>query len=245
MKNKIIFSFLLITILLLSCATTNAGDRAIEIYVNGNILYAPASTQIINGRTMVPIRFIAEALDCDVKWDEAASRIIIESKNNNSAGSESGSTGSELSPGKEPVIEGTNEFKDTINGVLALAKEKDIDLYNWYIDNADKIKLEPISDRVLAMNVRDPFTNKNIVLLDESTFKIAKARYSQQDLKMFYVGLLAHECAHTMYFDRNLFTDDDVEALCSLNAARAVERVGGNSRFYKFFIDDVNRHLEL
>jgi len=27
--------------------------------------------EIINGRTMLPLRFVAEALGCEVKWDDA------------------------------------------------------------------------------------------------------------------------------------------------------------------------------
>ena len=166
----------------------------------------------------------------------------IDSKNNKSAESKSGAdlTDSEISPDKTPPIEGTDEFKETIQGVLNLAKEKDIELYYWYIVNADKIKLAPINEKVLAMNVGNPFTNEAVVLLDEDTFNKAKLKYTKQDLTIFYVGLLAHECAHTTLYGKNLYTDDDLEALCNINAARAVERVdSSDSKFYKFFKDYV------
>ena len=35
--------------------------------------------KLINGRTMVPVRFIAETLGCDVKWDEASKTVVITS----------------------------------------------------------------------------------------------------------------------------------------------------------------------
>jgi len=33
--------------------------------------------EIINGRTMLPLRFVAEALGCEVKWDDATKTITI------------------------------------------------------------------------------------------------------------------------------------------------------------------------
>lgn len=34
-------------------------------------------SEIINGRTMVPLRFVAENLGCDVGWDNATKTITI------------------------------------------------------------------------------------------------------------------------------------------------------------------------
>jgi hypothetical protein len=39
------------------------------------ILDVPAKT--INGRTMIPVRFIAESLGCSVGWDEASKTVTI------------------------------------------------------------------------------------------------------------------------------------------------------------------------
>lgn len=49
----------------------------IRIYVNGNILYPDVPPQLINGRTMVPVRFIAETLGARVGWDESSQTVII------------------------------------------------------------------------------------------------------------------------------------------------------------------------
>ncbi|MDF9407883.1 copper amine oxidase N-terminal domain-containing protein [Pelotomaculum isophthalicicum JI] len=49
----------------------------IRIYVNGNILYPDVAPLLINGRTMVPVRFIAEALGARVGWDEQSQTVII------------------------------------------------------------------------------------------------------------------------------------------------------------------------
>lgn len=46
-------------------------------YVN-NVPYMLDSPPVsINGRTMVPVRFVAESLDCDVKWDGKSQKVII------------------------------------------------------------------------------------------------------------------------------------------------------------------------
>ncbi|MGB9860687.1 MAG: copper amine oxidase N-terminal domain-containing protein, partial [Moorellaceae bacterium] len=58
-------------VLLASIFTTIASaDDAIKLFVNGKEIKPDVPPQIINGRTMVPIRWVAEALGADVQWDE-------------------------------------------------------------------------------------------------------------------------------------------------------------------------------
>lgn len=40
-----------------------------EAYINGEPYYLDVPAKIVNGRTLVPVRFIAESLNCDVEWD--------------------------------------------------------------------------------------------------------------------------------------------------------------------------------
>lgn len=53
-----------------------SGDE-IRIYVAGKELQPEVPAQIINGRTMVPLRFIAEALGADVGWDGKTYTVTI------------------------------------------------------------------------------------------------------------------------------------------------------------------------
>ena len=46
--------------------------------VNGAEVKLEQPAVITQGRFMVPIRFVAEALSCDVEWNENASRVEIE-----------------------------------------------------------------------------------------------------------------------------------------------------------------------
>ena len=68
-------------------ATAIKGDITISVTINSNIaivngvqktLDVPA--EITNGRTFVPVRFFAEALNMNVDWDGYTKTVIIESK---------------------------------------------------------------------------------------------------------------------------------------------------------------------
>lgn len=51
-----------------------------EALINGEAVTLDAPAMIQNDRTLVPLRFVAEALDCDVDWDHAKRRVIIETQ---------------------------------------------------------------------------------------------------------------------------------------------------------------------
>ena len=52
-------------------------NNDISILVNGTKIETDTAPVIINGRTMVPVRAIAENLGCDVIWDEADQGIVV------------------------------------------------------------------------------------------------------------------------------------------------------------------------
>ena len=45
--------------------------------VKGKYVPLDVPAQILNGRTMVPIRFIAEALGCEVEWLDKERTVVI------------------------------------------------------------------------------------------------------------------------------------------------------------------------
>ncbi len=64
--------------------SANKGDTSIGMKidsslfeVNGEEKSLDVPPQIINGRTMVPARAVAESLDCDVEWDNVSKTVII------------------------------------------------------------------------------------------------------------------------------------------------------------------------
>ncbi|MEW6621567.1 MAG: Ig-like domain-containing protein [Bacillota bacterium] len=50
----------------------------LKAYRNGTIIYMDVKPELIDGRTMIPVRFAAEALGLRVNWDPASNNIIIE-----------------------------------------------------------------------------------------------------------------------------------------------------------------------
>ncbi len=52
-------------------------DRPIKLIVNGQEIQCDVPPQIINGRTMVPIRVLAEAMGCQAQWDGNANAVTI------------------------------------------------------------------------------------------------------------------------------------------------------------------------
>ena len=49
--------------------------------VNGNSMQMDVAPMIINGRTLVPVRFVSEAFDCDVEWFSPSKTVDIRTKN--------------------------------------------------------------------------------------------------------------------------------------------------------------------
>jgi maltose/maltodextrin transport system substrate-binding protein/arabinogalactan oligomer/maltooligosaccharide transport system substrate-binding protein len=52
-----------------------------KLTVNGKAVTIDAPAKIINGRTMVPVRFVSEQLGYNVKWDPVSSRVLVSNFN--------------------------------------------------------------------------------------------------------------------------------------------------------------------
>ena len=74
---------LIIFILIISCFTLNtAADSDIRISVNGKFIPCDVPPVIVDGRTLVPIRAVAEAADAEVTWDGKKRQVYIEAGKN-------------------------------------------------------------------------------------------------------------------------------------------------------------------
>jgi hypothetical protein len=62
---------------LLSKLKIKLGDRSVKTYVNGVAQSFDVPAIVENGRTLVPFRGIAEALNADVKYDPATKTVVI------------------------------------------------------------------------------------------------------------------------------------------------------------------------
>ncbi len=70
-----------------------------DIEVNGKVVTYDAPVEVVQDRTMVPIRFISEELGYDVKWNQANQLVII-------------------TPADNPWVEDRQVEKDVLEGVL-------------------------------------------------------------------------------------------------------------------------------
>jgi hypothetical protein len=77
-NSRILFLYFAVFSLMLwfSASVPAQGDQPIKIILNGKELKTDVPPEIKDGRTMVPIRAIAEGLGMEVAWDEAADLII-------------------------------------------------------------------------------------------------------------------------------------------------------------------------
>ncbi|AFV11438.1 copper amine oxidase-like protein [Thermacetogenium phaeum DSM 12270] len=67
----------LVAVLATSGSAPASASNPIRLCVNGQEVHSSVPPQIINGRTVVPIRFVAEALGADVAWDGATKTATI------------------------------------------------------------------------------------------------------------------------------------------------------------------------
>ncbi|MBT9172050.1 MAG: hypothetical protein DDT21_00426 [Syntrophomonadaceae bacterium] len=98
------------------------GSRTADVNGRPHLLDVPS--RIVDGRTMVPFRFLAEALDCKVEWKPAGRTVVITSP---------GAPGTGKKPPTPPAAGMTKDFG--FNLFAALAKE----------DAGENIFVSPVS----------------------------------------------------------------------------------------------------
>ncbi len=74
MKNKTIFSLLFSSIFAVSTIVSSFA-AGISIKINGKVIDSDVEPQIIEGRTMVPVRAIFEGVGAEVSWDASTKTI--------------------------------------------------------------------------------------------------------------------------------------------------------------------------
>lgn len=74
--KKFFVAFFVVALSILNYTFTSATDN-IKIFVNNKEIKTDVAPTIVNGRTLVPVRVITEALNCDVAWDSETKGITI------------------------------------------------------------------------------------------------------------------------------------------------------------------------
>jgi len=76
MRKSVFITFSAVFLFAICFAVAEASEN-IRLFVNGKEIYSDVPPQIINGRTMVPIRVIAENLGANVDWNDATGAVDI------------------------------------------------------------------------------------------------------------------------------------------------------------------------
>lgn len=71
-----------ITCLVLASATFALADQPIKLLINNEEIQCDVPPQNINGRVLVPARFVAEPLGADVAWDSYSNSVVLVSHAN-------------------------------------------------------------------------------------------------------------------------------------------------------------------
>ena len=82
MKKQFKILTLILALVFLFPYTVQANDNMIKIWVNGEYIYSDVDPFIENGRTMVPIRFVSEALGFKVEWNQKTSVATVYGSDN-------------------------------------------------------------------------------------------------------------------------------------------------------------------
>lgn len=57
--------------------TVKASIGSTEMYIDDDVRTMDVAPMLIGGRTLVPVRFVAEAFDCNVDWDGNNNLVLI------------------------------------------------------------------------------------------------------------------------------------------------------------------------
>lgn len=75
MRKKLILAAVLAVSAVFCSLTALADDITVE--VNGTKITSDVPAMVINDRTVVPVRAVSEALNCDIEWDDASKGVNI------------------------------------------------------------------------------------------------------------------------------------------------------------------------
>ncbi len=193
MLNKIKYTtlgFILGTMLFMGLGFIYANSNAKEILAHFNNIKITVNGQqvemddevkpfIYKGRTMVPVRFVSEALGADVDWDGNTNTVIINSKNNNTSQEEE-----EVIISKDNIkLEKNESFTEPENFIQMLPEDKPKQTVDgiaiYYFNEAGEydnngmpyVNLLSVLKRYNDLSTK-PNTNKNIDLYYKDTILI-------------------------------------------------------------------------
>src|SRR5690625_3729292 len=78
-RKGTILTLVLALVVSMFASVAVAADRTIGLVVDGEQLQPDVPPQMIDNRTLVPVRWVSEALGADIKWDQENNRVLVNS----------------------------------------------------------------------------------------------------------------------------------------------------------------------
>lgn len=183
---------------------------------NGAPFSMDVAPKIINEKTMIPVRYAAEALDCDVAWDEVLRTVIINDK----------------TAAEQPKIIHAEALSDS---TIQIKASNPIELYkNVYVDDKRLVldfygannALEPtiaLSDNTFVSTIRSSQYEANIsrTVLDLKTD--AKYIIRQSEDKLTLTVTFDPSTITPSVYDFQNFSYDTVSHCLTLNKAKSID----------------------
>lgn len=193
------------------------GYPVVNLVVNGNAVETDVPPVIMDGRTMVPVRFVAENLGAAVGWW------------NNTVNITTSMPWPALNT-EAPIITGPDYFYEIIKNSIGMA-QKVPEMYPWIIGNIKEIiYTETPEDKYKDTAGYIKYDSRTCYIIAADFEGVREKSIPKSELSRFYLGYLAHESAH-IYIDRSgvgkLLNQDDKELLCNIIALRMIQKVGG------------------
>ncbi|HPO05067.1 MAG TPA: N-acetylmuramoyl-L-alanine amidase family protein [Bacillota bacterium] len=118
-------------------ATAILGSHRVQVtinnataFVNGSIKEMDVPPRIIDGRTMIPLRFVLENLKCDVNWNNDSRTVIITSPQNEGPTEVTKIEYEETESGYHIIASGSDVFKSTRAFAYKEPERYGIDIFN-------------------------------------------------------------------------------------------------------------------
>lgn len=244
-KWKLTLVLLLVAVLVMPI--TAYAEVPVQVMVNGFILNSDVPPQIIDGRVMVPLRVVAEALNAGVNWDEATSTVAISTPPQPqipTLAEEVINLWGNATATPPDIIGGPDDFRQTITQALNLLHEKLPMEYRVVCTFLKSVQWDPQlkADASITQGGLD-----GVCHIGSDIYNQAKTHLSRDDLVKFYAAALAHEAGHIQLWRSGLAATlslDDQEVVCYLKNYRIEKQLGLSSSWTTSALNLVKQNIK-
>lgn len=189
--KKAVSAALAATMAVSASSAVMAGSETVTVIVDGSTLVSDVAPQIINDRTMVPMRAIFETLGATVEWDGEARKIT----------SKRGDKTIEMTVDNKTIyINGKAVELDTAPTIVndrtlvptrAAAEGLDAEV-EWLADSKTVLILDKAKDSVVKANIEVADYGSIDLVLFENVAPVTVANFKKLAEDKFYDGLIFH-----------------------------------------------------